>query len=118
MPSIDMDIHISNITQQIFSDFIRAELGPDTECIHNESSIHVKLPNTETIIEHRLYHRLGRPDAAEINLIITEHDIAFSIESLHDLKDIIQITKESNDPSKVISYITTDLMGTPWRSWA
>lgn len=117
MSSIDMDMHISKVTQQIFSDFIHDELGSDVECIHNKSSIHVKIPNIEIVIEHRVYHRLGRPDAAEINLIITEHDIAFSIESLHDLKDIIQITKESNDPSKVISYITTELLGTPWRSW-
>ena len=118
MSSIDMDIHISNITQQIFSDFIRAELGSDTECIHNKSSIHVKLPNTETIIEHRLYHRLGRPDTAEINLIITEYNLTFSITSLYELKDIIQLAKESNDPSKLVSYITIEMMGTPWRSWA
>ena len=116
MSSIDMDMHISKVTQQIFSDFIHDEMGSNAECIHNKSSIQVKLPNSESIIEHRLYHRLGRPDTAEINLIISEYNLTFSIASLHELKDIIQIAKESNDLSKLVSYITIEMMGTMWRN--
>ena len=98
-----MDMHISNISQDIFSDFVHNELGSNIEISRSVSSIRMKLPTEGSFIEHRIYHRLGKPDIAEINIII--RNSSFPIDSLSELKDIFDISNKSNASTKLMDYI-------------